>query len=218
MSATLLAAEEPGPAPITSWLAAADSAAGENIYLQCSVCHVAQPGAAGGIGPNLWNVVGRAVASQPGFDYSESLKQVGGKWDYEKLNRYLFDPKLIAPEGRMPFPGVKDDNERANLIAYLRTLSDAPLPLPAASAQADAPQPDAPHDWDGLPPGPGREEVFYLCKACHSLMIVKQQGLTRSAWDDTLQWMVDEQGMRQIDDTAARNRLLDYLATHFGRD
>jgi cytochrome c len=54
-------------------------------------------------------------------------------------------------------------------------------------------------DWDGLPPGSGREEVYYSCQACHSLAIVKQQGLSRESWDETLVWMVEEQGMPEID-------------------
>jgi cytochrome c len=213
---------EPSVQAIDGRLAAGDIAAGKTIFLQCAACHVARPGAAATIGPNLWDVVGRPVAGQPGFDYSDSLRQAGGVWDFQRLNVYLYDPKLIAPEGRMPFPGIKSTNERVHLIAYLRSLSDDPVALPAAGpAVADAgvaAVDDDPQRWQGLPPGPGREDVFYRCKACHSLMIVKQQGLSRAAWDDSLKWMVEEQGMTAIEDTATRNRVLDYLSTHFGRD
>ncbi len=208
--------------PISAVLASADATLGEKAFAQCAACHVAKPGANVTIGPNLWNVVGRPVASQTGYDYSESLKQVSGEWDYERLNVYLFDPKLVAPEGRMPFPGVKSTPERAHLIAYLRTLSDSPAALPETVAASAAPGvtsvSDDPQQWQGLPPGPGREEVFYRCKACHSLMIVKQQGLSRAAWDQSLEWMVEEQGMTPIEDAATRDRVLDYLATHFGLD
>lgn len=72
-------------------------------------------------------------------------------------------------------------------------------------------------DWDGLPPGPGREEVYYNCQACHSLAIVKQQGLARKSWADTLDWMVEEQGMPEID-AAERTLILDYLSTFYGID
>lgn len=72
-------------------------------------------------------------------------------------------------------------------------------------------------DWDGLPPGKGREEVFYSCQACHSLAIVKQQGLSREWWDDTLTWMVEEQNMAELDEED-RALVLDYLATHYGPD
>ncbi|MBT8421164.1 MAG: hypothetical protein KJO08_09920 [Gammaproteobacteria bacterium] len=71
------------------------------------------------------------------------------------------------------------------------------------------------HKWNGLPPGSGREDVFYTCQTCHSLQIVKQQGLGRSSWDETLTWMVEEQGLKEPD-TQVRERILDYLAEHFG--
>ena len=208
--------------PIEGKLSSGDVSTGKNIFLQCAACHVSKPGAAATIGPNLWNVVGREIATQPGFEYSESLRQVAGTWDFERLNVYLFDPKLVAPEGRMPFPGIKSTDERVHLIAYLRILGDNPVALPDAGPVAVgasvASVDDSPEKWQGLPPGPGREDVFYRCKACHSLMIVKQQGLSRSAWDESLVWMVEEQGMTPIEDTATRNRVLDYLSTHFGRD
>jgi cytochrome c len=69
-------------------------------------------------------------------------------------------------------------------------------------------------DWQGLPPGPGREEVFYLCQTCHSLAIVKQQGLNRDNWDETLTWMVEEQEMPEPE-ADERALIVDYLATHF---
>ena len=111
---------QPAVEPIEGRLAAADAAAGKKVFLQCAACHVAKHNAGVTIGPNLWNIVGREIAAESGFEYSESLKRVAGKWDFETLNVYLFDPKLLAPEGRMPFPGVKSTNERADLIAYLR--------------------------------------------------------------------------------------------------
>ena len=70
-------------------------------------------------------------------------------------------------------------------------------------------------EWDGLPEDPGREEVFGLCGACHSLMIVKQQGLDRDAWEETLVWMVEEQGMPELD-PETWSLVLDYLARHYG--
>lgn len=72
-------------------------------------------------------------------------------------------------------------------------------------------------DYGGLPEGPGREMVFGLCQACHSLAIVKQQGLDRESWDETLVWMVEEQGMPQLD-PKNRKLILDYLTTHYGRN
>ncbi len=72
-------------------------------------------------------------------------------------------------------------------------------------------------EYGGLPAGPGREEVFYTCQACHSLAIVKQQGLDRDSWDETLVWMVEEQTMDPLD-PEDRKLILDYLTTHYGRD
>ena len=71
--------------------------------------------------------------------------------------------------------------------------------------------------FDGLPAGPGREEVYYTCNACHSLALVKQQGLSRARWDETLKWMAEEQGMAELE-PAERSLILDYLSTVFGED
>ena len=86
--------------------------------------------------------------------------------------------------------------------------ADRDAPSAAAWASEEA-------EWNGLPAGAGREEVFGLCSACHSLMIVKQQGLDRGSWAETLDWMIEEQGMPELDeDTLAL--LLDYLTAHYG--
>ncbi len=213
-----------GIEPVHARLATANTEKGMRVFLQCAVCHVSKSGAETTIGPNLWSVVGRRVAAEPGFEYSDSLKLVGGDWDFEQLNIYLSDPKLIAPEGRMPFPGIRSVEERAQLIAYLATLSDAPIALPvAAEAIGDESVVESATNgnsekWQGLPPGPGREDVFYRCRVCHSLMIVKQQGLSREAWEESLEWMVEEQGMSPIEDETTRDTILDYLSAHFGRD
>ena len=71
-------------------------------------------------------------------------------------------------------------------------------------------------DWAGLPPGPGREDVYYSCNSCHSLKLVTQQGMSRSRWDDTLDWMIEEQGMSEFPDDQTKKLVLDYLAQHFG--
>ena len=209
--------------PIDARLAIADPVKGKTLFLQCAVCHVSKPDAQTTIGPNLWNIVGRRIALEPGFAYSDSLTQVDGDWNFERLNVYLFDPKLIAPQGRMPFPGIKSVDERVHLIAYLTTLSDDPVALPDVPGSdadrivdANVVAGDDSTKWQGLPPGPGREDVFYRCRACHSLMIVKQQGLSRDAWDESLEWMVEEQGMSPIEDESTRNRILEYLSANFG--
>jgi hypothetical protein len=75
----------------------------------------------------------------------------------------------------------------------------------------------AQEDFGGLPEAPGREEVFYLCDACHSIRLVTQQRLSRQRWDQLLDWMVEEQGMPELA-PEDRGLILDYLATHYGQD
>lgn len=116
-------------AAIAPMLAGADAKAGAQAARKCTVCHSFDKGAGPKVGPALWGVVGRDVASGS-FSYSPALKGVGGKWDYEALNKYIYDPKLFAPGNRMAFAGIKNDAERAALIAYLRGQSDSPAPLP----------------------------------------------------------------------------------------
>lgn len=125
------AAEQPsGGADLPTLLASADVKEGEKISKKCHACHSLQKGGPNKVGPDLWDVVGRPVASHEGFSYSSALKGVGGDWTFEKLNHFLTNPKDFAPGTRMTFAGIKKDQERADLLAYLRTLSDNPKPLP----------------------------------------------------------------------------------------
>lgn len=112
-------------------LAQADSAAGEQYYeRKCSQCHDAQKSGAHAKGPHLWNALGRKAGSSPGFDYSEAMKKTGIVWDYAALDYYLADTETAVPGRAMNFVGIKDPQLRANVIAFLRTLSDSPAPLP----------------------------------------------------------------------------------------
>lgn len=129
-------AAEPEAAPagggedIATLLASADQDAGAKISKKCAACHSLNKGGANKVGPNLWDVVGRAVASHEGFKYSGALTDIGGEWSYEKLNAFLTKPKDFAAGTRMSFAGLKSAEDRANLIAFLRSLSDDPKPLP----------------------------------------------------------------------------------------
>lgn len=121
----------PAPAPISMKLASADVEKGRIYFTdQCGRCHNAKPNAGKKIGPNLWGVVDRDKASMDDMQYSATLLAWQGVWTYEDLNRYLFGPMLTTPGVKMETPGVTDETERANLIGYLRTLSDKPIPLP----------------------------------------------------------------------------------------
>ena len=121
----------PKPAPIAGKLAAADVEKGQILFgKNCDGCHTNEPGKAGKTGPNLWMVVGRDKASLPKAKHSRTLLDWEGVWTYEDLNTFLYDPVLTTPGVLMEIPGVPDETERVDLIAYLRTLSDKPIPLP----------------------------------------------------------------------------------------
>jgi cytochrome c len=95
-----------------------DVAAGEKVFALCRSCHVLDDGV-NRVGPSLYNVVGRASGSVAGFSYSDANKNSGVTWSEDVLFEYLKDPKGFMPGTKMAFPGIKDDQDRANLVAYL---------------------------------------------------------------------------------------------------
>lgn len=111
-------------------LAAADVGAGERVTAQCVQCHTFDQGGGNGTGPGLWNVVNRDVASVDGFGYSRVLGEVEGSWSYEQLDGFLTNPARYARGTTMSYRGIRDEAQRMNVIAYLRSLSDDPAPLP----------------------------------------------------------------------------------------
>ncbi len=119
-----------GPDPITALLTSADLESGKRMSRACAACHSFDKGGPTKLGPNLWNVVGRPVASVEGFGYSDGMAARRGVWDYDALNVFLYRPKALVPDTDMNFGGVKTDQTRADLVAWLRTLSDEPAPLP----------------------------------------------------------------------------------------
>jgi len=116
----------------------ADASAGETVFKKCASCHTADKGGANKVGPNLWGLVNRPIASHEGFSYSAGMKTFaeGGKvvWDYDHLSYFIEAPTKLVPGTAMGFAGVKKPDERANLIAWLREQADAPAALPDASA------------------------------------------------------------------------------------
>ena len=124
------AAAGSAPDDFHALLAAADPAAGERAAKKCAVCHSFEQGGAAKLGPPLWGVLGRDIASAPEFRYSNALAEKDGSWDYDKLHGYLSNPKEWAPGNRMAFAGVRKPQELADIIVYLRSLSDSPEPLP----------------------------------------------------------------------------------------
>jgi cytochrome c len=119
--------------PIEALLAAASVESGTAAAKKCASCHSFDKGGANKVGPNLWGVVNRPIASHEGFSYSEVLAGKSDQvWDYDHLNQFLTSPKNYAPGTKMSFAGIGKDAERAAVIAYLRSLADEPAPLPGS--------------------------------------------------------------------------------------
>jgi cytochrome c len=120
------------PGEVLALLPKADAGAGAGIFKKCLTCHTPTKGGADLVGPNLYGVVGRKIGTLPSFAgrYSDALKHAGGTWDFPMLAKYLHNPAKTIPDNKMLFAGVSDNADLADLLAYLRTLSDNPAPLP----------------------------------------------------------------------------------------
>ncbi len=199
-------------------LAAGDPARGEKAFRKCAACHTAEKGGRHRIGPNLWGVVGAPAAARDGFRYSTAMKGFGETWTPERLDAYLAKPRAVVRGTTMAFPGLRRDRERADVIAFLGRMADAPAgPAPPAAAKAEARAAPEAEDFGVLVAAPGASETFAACAACHSERLVAQQGMTRAQWDELLDWMVEEHEMEPITG-GPRATVLDYLARHYGPD
>jgi len=176
--------------PIAPLLAKADPAAGEAYAKKaCALCHTFTEAGKAGVGPNLYNVVGGPHAHMQGFDYSAALKAKQGPWTFDEMNEWLHKPSAYAPGTRMGFAGISNDQERANVIDYLRTLSPNPVPLPPptetpapAPTAAAAPAPPEEPSIDTLlasaDPARGEADAKKLgCVACHTFNEGGKSGL-----------------------------------------
>ena len=115
--------------PLPVLLAKADVGRGQAAARKCASCHNFEPGAPNKVGPNLHGVIGRAIASVPGFGYSAALKGKGGNWGYEETAAFIQNPRGYVPGTSMAFAGIQAGQERADILAYLRSISpDAPPP------------------------------------------------------------------------------------------
>src|SRR6185312_9872396 len=119
--------------PIEKLLQTASVEKGQAAAKKCQACHTFAKGDKNGVGPNLYGVVGDHKGEGRGFNFSAAMKAKGGTWTYDDLNAVITNPKGFVPGTAMGFAGIQKDSERADVIAYLRTLSDNPVPLPTAS-------------------------------------------------------------------------------------
>lgn len=196
-AATAAPAAKPAPIdPVSGLLASADAAKGQESAKACLACHTFGKGEPHKVGPNLWGVVGGPTAHEPDFNYSDAIKKLASTWTFENLNHFLASPKNYAPGTKMTFPGFPKVQDRANVIAFLRTQSDAPIALPtadeikkseddfkaaqtAAAAPAAQPEAAAPAPEQAAAPAEDAvkliasadpaagEKVAGKCKACH---------------------------------------------------
>ena len=119
--------------PIEKLLQTASVEKGAAAAKKCAACHTFAKGEKNGVGPNLWGVVGDKIGEGRGFNWSQAIKAKGGTWMIDALNQFIANPKGYIPGTAMGFAGIQKDSERADVLAYLNSLSDNPAPLPTAA-------------------------------------------------------------------------------------
>jgi cytochrome c len=119
--------------PIEKLLQTASVEKGQVAAKKCAACHTFEKGGPNRVGPNLYGVINEPKGEGRGFNFSAAMKGKGGTWTFDDLNKFLENPKGFIPGTAMGFAGIKKDSERADVIAYLNSLSEHPAPLPTAS-------------------------------------------------------------------------------------
>ena len=170
-------------ADLATLLAKANEAHGADVAKKCGLCHNFEKGGPNMIGPNLYGVLGRKIASHEGYEYSDALKAKGGNWDYELINHMITNPNAYRRPGTKMaiFPGLPDAKERADVLVFLRTKNDNPPPLPEVTA-GGTPAPAGGGETPAAPAAGGTDIMALLatadpkqgeadaglCKVCHS--------------------------------------------------
>ena len=137
--------------PIACFAANADPANGEQVFKKCAACHNAEPGGANALGPALYGVMGNPIGGVPGFAFSDALKSHGGAWDWQTMSDWLANPKQFAPGTKMTFAGLSNPQDRADIIAFLNTRDNAPVPPPPATPEICDPAAAAPEGNEAAP-------------------------------------------------------------------
>jgi len=143
--------------PVLPLLAEASVEEGQKVARRCTACHTFEKGGANKVGPALYGVVGADKAHLDSYSYSAALASMPGEWTYEDLNQFLWKPSAFVPGTKMSFAGLSKVEDRANIIAYLRTLSDDPVPLPTPEEIAAVTQ--AAEGGEGTAGGEGGDEA-----------------------------------------------------------
>jgi cytochrome c len=129
-------------------------AAGEKIAVKCKSCHNLDKGGPNLTGPNLWGVIGRTAGTHEGFNYSAALKGYAQPWTYDNINKFIASPQADMKGTLMTFVGLKKQDERTAMIAYLRTLADSPAPLPPPLPPSAAAPPESAAPASAAPAAP----------------------------------------------------------------
>jgi nitrite reductase (NO-forming) len=159
------AAGGPQPAAIP---AGGDATVGRQVYRKCQACHSLQPGK-NTLGPSLAGILGRHAGEAPNFNYSPALKNSKVTWDVAALDAYLADPQKFIPGNKMPFPGLKTESERKNVIAYLAAASSPAGAAAAAQSSTPSPARQPPAPDAGSSAQAGSAAAAYVSDARYTL-------------------------------------------------